>query len=137
MDAELDDALASAASGPLSARAAAMATVDTLDNSLRFICSSLACEFSETHFAVCNLTSIVAFWDVPCRSPVAAYGHGLWLGAYHNSLDQVSYCAPRWSLSSAARRLQLVVCMTEHRASVLPRHTGCCSWMHAEHEKAP
>ena len=46
VDAELDEVLASAASGPLSARAASVATVDTLDSSLRFICSSLACESS-------------------------------------------------------------------------------------------
>ena len=47
MDAELDEALASAASAPLSARSAAVATADALDSSLGFICSSLACACDE------------------------------------------------------------------------------------------
>ena len=68
IEAELDEVLASAASGPLSARAAAVATVETLDSSLAFVCSSLACESAPASLTCCTV-HIMLSRRVCCLTP--------------------------------------------------------------------
>ena len=93
MDAELDEALASAASGPLSARAAAVATVGTLDSSLAFICSSLACEHLQPSADVRRATRLAfaAYIRTRCQAHLEVRQLGLRYGSSHERLS-LSWC---------------------------------------------